>query len=121
MSVPVDRVFFFFDSFSSFRFQECIQRILNRLPNQSIKMRPNLFFINFNRSGDCLFIFLRYIFHGLFFLSFDYGLVTIINQKTDLFQEPSFKMCAIFRTLSLPLTKEKMLQYSNNIPNQKEI
>ena len=29
------------------------------------------------------------------FLSFDYGLVTIINQKTGLFQEPSPKMCAI--------------------------
>ncbi len=38
--------------------------------------------------------------YGLFFLSFDYGLVTIINQETGLFQEPSFKMCANFRTLS---------------------
>ena len=52
-------------------------------PDQSVKMRPNLFFIDFHRSGDCLFIFLRYIFHGLFFLSFDYGLVTIINQETN--------------------------------------
>ena len=64
-------------------------------------MRPNLFFIDFNRSGDCLFVFLRYVFHGLFFLSFDYGLVSIINQETGLFQEPSFKMCAISRTLSI--------------------
>ena len=51
-------------------------------------------------SEIAFFIFLRYIFHGLFFLSFDYGLVTIINQETGSFQELSFKMCAIFRTLS---------------------
>ena len=49
-----------------FRIQKRIQRILDRLPNQSVEMRPNLFFINFNRSGDCLFVFLRYIFLGLF-------------------------------------------------------
>ncbi len=37
-------------------------------------MRPNLFFINFNRSGDCLFVFLRYIFLGLFsFLWLEFG------------------------------------------------
>lgn len=39
---------------------------LDRLSDKSVEMRPNLFFINFNRSGDCLFVFLRYIFHGLF-------------------------------------------------------
>ena len=50
----------------SFRIKKSIQCILDRLSNQSIKMRPNLFFINFNRSGDCLFVFLRYIFHSLF-------------------------------------------------------
>ena len=49
-----------------FRIQERIQRILDRLPNQSVKMRPNLFSIVFNRSGDCLFIFLHYISYGLF-------------------------------------------------------
>lgn len=49
-----------------FRIQKRIQRILDRLSNQSVKMRPNLFFVNFNRSGDCLFVFLRYIFHSLF-------------------------------------------------------
>ena len=37
-------------------------------------MRPNLFFVNFNRSGDCLFVFLRYIFLGLFsFLWLEFG------------------------------------------------
>ena len=39
-----------------FSIQQCIQCILDGLPNQSIEMRPNLFFIDFNRSGDCLFI-----------------------------------------------------------------
>ena len=53
-------------------------------------MRPNLFFVNFNRSGDCLFVFLRYIFLGLFsFLWLEFG-----------HYNPSLKMCAIFRTLS---------------------
>ena len=47
-------------------------------------MRPNHFFIDFNRSGDSLFVFLREIFHGLFPF-FDYGLVTVINQKTGPF------------------------------------
>ena len=53
-----------------------------------LKMRPNLFFIDFNRSGDCLFVFLHYISHGLFSFLYDYGLVTIINQKTGLFSSP---------------------------------
>ena len=58
----------------SFRIQKRIQRILDRLPNQSVEMRPNLFFINFNRSGDCLFVFLRYIVYGLFsFLWLEFG------------------------------------------------
>ena len=47
--------------------QQRIQRILDRLPNQSVKMRPNFFFSDFNRSGDSLFIFLCYLFHGQFF------------------------------------------------------
>ena len=66
-----------------FRIQKRIQRILDRLPNQSVEMRPNLFFINFNRSGDCLFVFLRYIFLGLFsFLWLEFG---HYNQKTGPF------------------------------------
>ena len=27
---------------------------------------PNLFFVNFDRAGDCFFSFLSYIFHDLF-------------------------------------------------------
>ena len=50
-----------------FRIQKRIQRILDRLPNQSVKMRLNLFSSDFNCSGDCLFIFLRYIFSWLIF------------------------------------------------------
>ena len=56
---------------------------LDRLSDKSVEMRPNLFFINFNRSGDCLFVFLRYIFLGLFsFLWLEFG---HYNQKTGPF------------------------------------
>ena len=34
--------------------------------SKSDRLRPNFFYINFNRSRDCLFGFWRYIFHGLF-------------------------------------------------------
>lgn len=51
--------------FYSFHIQERIQRILDLLPNQSVKMRPNLF-IDFNPSGDCLFLFLRSFFMACF-------------------------------------------------------
>lgn len=69
-------------------------------PNQSVKMRSNLFFIDFNRSGDCLFVFLRYIFHDLF--SFRWLEFGHYNQSENrpFFQVPSLKMCAISRTLS---------------------
>ncbi len=57
-----------------FRIQKSIQRILDGLSDKAVEMRPNLFFINFNRSGDCLFVFLRYIFLGLFsFLWLEFG------------------------------------------------
>ena len=38
----------------SVRIQKRIQRITDRLPNQPVKVRLNLFFIDFDRSGDCL-------------------------------------------------------------------
>ena len=40
-----------------FRIQKRIRRILYRLSNQFIEMRSNLFFIDFNRSGDCLLMY----------------------------------------------------------------
>ena len=67
-----------------FRIQKRIQRILDGLSDKSVEMRPNLFFIDFNRSGDCLLVFLRCIFPWPVSLSFDYGLITII-QKTGPF------------------------------------
>ena len=42
-----------------FRIQERIQRILDGLSNLSVEMRPNLFFTDFNCSGDCFFVFMR--------------------------------------------------------------
>ena len=50
---------------AGFRIQECVQRILDRLPDQSISMSVNLFFIDFDCSGG-LCIFLRYIFLSVF-------------------------------------------------------
>ena len=60
-------------------------------------MRLNLFFIDFNCSGDCLFVFLHYIFHGLF-----PGLVTRINQKNRPFFKILLSKCAQFSGRYLP-------------------
>lgn len=101
-----------------FRIQQRIQRILYGLSDKSVEMRPNLFFIDFNRSGDCLFGFLRYIFHGLFsflWLEFSHynqsenrplsrAFFQNVRNFPDVIQAFSslypIKMCAISRTLS---------------------
>ena len=49
-----------------FRIQQSVQGVLDRLPHQPVNVVLNLFFINFDGSGDCFFRFMRYIFHDLF-------------------------------------------------------
>ena len=49
-----------------FRIQQGVQCVLDGLPHQTVNVVLNLFFINFDGSGDCFFRFMRYIFHDLF-------------------------------------------------------
>ena len=76
--------------------KNCGASTKSRLAHQPVKVIPNLFFVDFDRSGDCFSRFLSYIFHDLFSFLIDFWPGNYNqSENRSLFKQP-FSKCAQF-------------------------